>query len=339
MPKPESKKHQLALKYLRKFPRASKKSIGKKLHKDYPSLYKGAEDARSSVRKAAGKCGSKYRNQKHVKLEIVEHQTNFSPQNPYGMPDSDEAVYEPYVLPKVNNNIGLLYDIHNPYHNIPALTCAIKYLQEQKINTLILAGDAMDCYKASRFSQDPSKRNLRGEIESMREMLKSFQRAFPLAKIFFQEGNHEKRWSLLLRNKAPEICDMDEFRLDIILGLRDIGATWVGDKRIIKAGKLNIIHGHEFFGGGSGGVNPARALYLKAKKSTIEGHFHQVSEHTEPSPMDGELTTCWSVGCLCELNPEYMPLNKWSHGFAHVTVSDDGNFRVRNFRIKDGRIL
>ena len=334
MPQSPSIKSKTVRKYLIKFPKASKRAIARKIQKDHPKMFATWENIRSEVKR----CTTKNKRRNRIKNPIIR-ETDFSYDNPYGFPESDEAVYEPYVLPKVNNNIGLLYDIHNPYHNIPALTCAIKYLQEQKINTLILAGDAMDCYKASRFSQDPSKRNLRGEIESMREMLQSFQKAFPLAKIFYLCGNHELRWELLLRNKAPEICDMDEFRLDIILGLRDIGAEWIGDKRVIKAGKLNIIHGHEFMGGGSGGVNPARSLYLKAKRSTIEGHFHQVSEHTEPDPVDGDLTTCWSVGCLCELRPAYMPLNKWSHGFAHAKVFDDGNFQVRNMRIKNGRIL
>lgn len=327
----------LAEKYLLKFPRSSKNTIARQLVRDYPALFKDQEDARFVVRFKSGKAGKNSTNTHNP--NYIKHDTNFSSQNPYGLPESDETVYEPYILPKVNNNIGLLYDIHNPFHSIQALNCAIKYLLEKKINTLIIAGDGMDCYRGSRFIHDHKKMSLKEELDSMQRMLQTFKKIFPKTKIFYLEGNHEKRWEILLRTKAPEICDIDEFQLDVILGLRPMGITWVKDKRIIKAGKLNIIHGHEFVGGGSGGVNPARALYLKAKKSSIEGHFHQTSEHTETSPTDGDIVTCFSVGSLCELHPDYMPLNKWNHGFAHVTVKDNGTFSVKNLRIKDGVIL
>jgi hypothetical protein len=116
-----------------------------------------------------------------------------------------------------------------------------------------------------------------------------------------------------------------------------IGAEFIDNKRIIKAGKLNIIHGHEF-GKTSSGVNPARSFYLKAKESVLAGHLHQVSEHTEPN-LSGIITTAWSTGCLCELHPEYAPINKWSHGFAHVKVNKDKTFNVRNLKILNGNVI
>ena len=47
---------------------------------------------------------------------------------------------------------------------------------------------------------------------------------------------------------------------------------------------------------------------------------------------------CWSTGCLCDLHPRYMPLNKWNHGFAIVDLDTAGGFSVRNFRIIDGKV-
>jgi hypothetical protein len=54
--------------------------------------------------------------------------------------------------------------------------------------------------------------------------------------------------------------------------------------------------------------------------------------------MNGDITTTWSLGCLCELHPAYLPINKWNHGFAIVDV-DGNNFHVRNKRIHKGVIL
>jgi hypothetical protein len=56
--------------------------------------------------------------------------------------------------------------------------------------------------------------------------------------------------------------------------------------------------------------------------------------------MNGKSVTTWSLGCLSELNPAYMPLNKWNHGFAIVDLSDNGeDFHVKNYRIHKGKIL
>jgi hypothetical protein len=52
------------------------------------------------------------------------------------------------------------------------------------------------------------------------------------------------------------------------------------------------------------------------------------------------MITTWSLGCMCELHPPYMPLNKWNHGFAIVDLDDNGtDFEVRNKRILKGKVL
>ena len=41
---------------------------------------------------------------------------------------------------------------------------------------------------------------------------------------------------------------------------------------------------------------------------------------------------------LCELNPEYRPINKWNHGVAFVELDEDGHFTVHNRRISNGSL-
>lgn len=51
-----------------------------------------------------------------------------------------------------------------------------------------------------------------------------------------------------------------------------------------------------------------------------------------------QVTGTWSTGCLCDLHPDYAPLNKWNHGFAFVEVFNGGKFEVQNLFISDGKV-
>jgi len=152
--------------------------------------------------------------------------------------------------------------------------------------------------------------------------------------IVFKTGNHSERYEKFLIQKAPELFDIEVLAFENIIAVP--GIEYVKNKRIIKAGKLNITHGHEFGESIFSPVNPARGLYLRAKASVIAGHHHQTSEHTE-ADMNGKVTGAWSIGCLCDLNPHYRPLNKWNHGFA-VVDHDGDEFEVSNHKIINGKI-
>jgi len=78
-------------------------------------------------------------------------------------------------------------------------------------------------------------------------------------------------------------------------------------------------------------------LFTRAKVSAMQGHNHQTSEHTE-TDMNGKIVTTYSVACLSELHPLYLPLNKWNNGFALVEI-DGKEFHVQNKRIYKGKVL
>ena len=62
------------------------------------------------------------------------------------------------------------------------------------------------------------------------------------------------------------------------------------------------------------------------------GHCHTTSEHTDKN-IQGAILTTWSVGCVCDLSPDYAPYGNWNWGFALVDVEKNGNFTVENHRI------
>jgi len=328
-----SLKSETVIDYLKRFPKTSKHTLAEKIAKENPLLFKDKEDARGIIRYQTGSFGKRAR--KRVANKI-EHETEFSSQNPYGLPPSEAIEPTPYILPVANNNILFLTDVHVPYHNISAISLAMKYGIDRSVNTIYLNGDCMDFYKASFHEQDPRNRDLKYEYQAMRDFLDSLERAFPNAKIFWKEGNHCMRWERYLRVKAPMILDMEEFRISVIMKLRERGIEWIPNSQLVKMGKLNALHGNEYKGGG--GINVARTLWLRAGDNVIAGDKHKTQSGLK-TIVGGKVMGTWSVGCLCELNPNYLPFNEWNLGFARIEIERSGDFFVENMSIINNKIM
>ena len=294
------------------------------IYNDNKLLFPNVERVRDALRAIEGK--------KSGGTKVIKEIPN-RPLNPYNLPSSDETIYEPF---KINaKRLLVLSDIHIPYHSVDSLTIAFDWAKKQKPDGILLNGDTLDFFGLSRYAKDPKKRSFSSELESFKDFMDILKKTFD-AKIYFKMGNHCERYEHYLWMKAGELIGVDEFDFSNIIKARAEGIEVIKDKRIIKAGGLNIIHGHEYPGAFSP-VNIARGLFTKGKVSAMQGHNHQTSEHTE-SDMNGKLITTWSVGCLSELHPLYMPLNKWNHGFAFVEI-DGEEFQVQNKRIYNNRIL
>lgn len=309
-----------------------KRKMARMIYKEHGVNFTDEENVRIIIQRVTGKGGKN----DEVKVDADLKDDLPANYNPYGLPVSDETIWEPYILE--GKRIFMLSDVHVPYHNIPALTAAITWAKKRNPDTILLNGDTIDFYMISRFGKDPKKRSFGGELQAFTELIAALRAEFPSARIIFKDGNHEERYNHFLYQKAGELIGVEEFSLENILRKRAGDIEYITNKRIIKAGDLNIIHGHEFAGGVFSPVNIARGLFLKAKVSAIQGHNHQTSEHTE-TDMNGRITTTWSVGCLSDLHPEYMPMNKWNHGFAFIEVEGNGDFQVHNKRIHKGGVL
>ena len=326
-------KNEIAVNYCEKYINFSTRAIARLLVKDFPLDFKEV-NARSIVQY----CRNEFPNKKkHGNFERTEETKKQFMRRKFELPESDYQKTENFIIPKGQNNILILSDIHFPYQDNKALQLALDYGIDNKVNAVYLNGDTLDMYHGSRFVKDRRKRDLASELEIGREFLKQLQEVFKCP-IYFKIGNHEKRWEDYLRIQAPELLGIADFELETILRFREFGVTLVKDKQIALAGKLPIMHGHEWQGGFAPPVNPARGLYMKAKESCLIGHHHRTSEHTEKS-LSGEVTTTWSTGCLCGLQPDYAPYNNYNHGFAHVQTDKDGNYHLKNMRIIDYKIV
>ena len=332
-----------AVTYINKYPGASDNAIAKKLHKDYPELYRNLEAARTVVRYHLKRPGAP--GYKKCRTEAVPRTRIFTREDPFGIPPSHAKKREPNYLPVVNNNILILSDLHIPYHDDTAIKRAIRYGLDQNVNTIFINGDLLDCFQLSRFEKDYKNRpSTKIELELAKHFLTSLRGYFPEAQIYYHLGNHDIRYEKFMHTHNIMMSDLfgdDEVTLETRLGLIDLNIHLIGDKQITHCGTsgLSLHHGHYIFRGATSPVSPAKTILDKMGMSMICGHTHKISEFTKIDGR-GQIHTAWSTGSLCELSPDYSPMaSNYTHGFSHAIIHRDNTFTVRNYRMNDGKIL
>jgi predicted phosphodiesterase len=309
----------------------SQRSLAKIMFEKENLMFGTLEDARVALRRIEGKTGKKERTK-------VTHPAPPRTLTPYKLPEPDGEDLKPYVLPTSFNDFIFASDFHVPNHRIEPIEAMLKYAADNKVRKLIVGGDLLDNTPFTRWLHEPV---IPSDVPRWFDMAKALLVVFKqhFDEVIFIEGNHDfwyKRW---LMEKAPILFGDPYFSLEERLGLNQMGVKFVDQRYLVKAGRLNIHHGHLTFRGGGGYANAARMLYMKSKSNMLCGHVHVESSHTEPD-IDDKICTTFTVGCMCTLRPEYQPFGgKACHGFAHIKVSPNKNFSVKNIRIYNGEIL
>ena len=248
-------KRDIVLELIQEMPKASTMALARLLLQRNPLDFNNVEQCRTTIRRYRGENGKNNSPVINVGVRTETEKKQFMKKT-FDLPESDYEKSESFIVPKGQNNVLVLSDIHIPYQDNKALELALNYGLENKVNAIYLNGDTIDMYQGSRFIKDRRLRDLAGELEMTRQFLKTLQNTFKCP-IYFKIGNHCDRWENYLRLKAPELLGIDDFKLEQILRLREYGATLVGSKQIAYVGKLAIMHGHEWIGGFAPPVNPA----------------------------------------------------------------------------------
>lgn len=321
--------------YLGRFPKAPSNQIARMIAEDNPLLFT-KESARALVRYYRGAIGKKNRSDLTTAefIRPIEEAIELK-YNPFGFPDAVDDEWAPVALPIKQGRGAVFSDLHIPYHEASAMTMAFNWaIKELYTDFVIYDGDFFDFPGLSRFERDPSVRKFSDDIKAGNKQLDATEKAFPSAQIILKWGNHDNRLRRYLRRVAPEIFDIQDFILEDTLRLKERGVVLIPHDVPITVGRLNILHGHEIRSFSA--VNPARGMFLKALECTLAGHLHKTSQHTSVT-MAGRTITCWSLGCLCQLHPEYARLNDWNWGCAGLTIDGD-DFEVDNKRILKDKV-
>lgn len=319
--------------YLKKYPNMSKHSLAAKIYNENKLKFTDKETVRASIKYytgANGKAGLKTLATKDfLSIEKVTLKMNLP----------DPIIEDDYEIIKIHGKCGLIMsDIHIPFHDKKALSLAINYASKYPLDFIMLLGDIADCFELSSFDREPDLVRFKDEVIMVQDFLKELKRLFPKTKIYYKFGNHEKRFDAYMQKKAPEIFDLEGLRLDTIFKLAEIGINYIPEDRIVDLNGLILLHGHEYKNAITSPANPARTLFLRTKAISLCGHYHQESDHSEPT-INGEVLATWSIGCLCHLHPKYMPLNKWVHGFAMYFQEPDGFWRIENKKIIENHVV
>ena len=303
------------------FPKTSTHALARMLHERHPLVFETFDRARDAVRH--------YRGQRKNSAGKYK-----SDPVPFKSPKSYTKPWSPVNFSGRGNGL-VISDVHMEYHDERALDLAINWaIQRNFTDFLLINGDFIDAHRISKFETDPRRRRFSEEVEAAKSLLTVFKSLFK--RVVYKEGNHEARFEAYMRHKAPELLGVEKFTLRSIMDLDEIGIEHVHHSQIIYAGRLTILHGHEYGKGLTNPVSPARGMSLKARSCTLSGHLHKTTTQNDPT-IRGELISCWSTGCLCELHPEYATLNGWDHGFAEMSFDGD-SFDVSALRIINGKV-
>lgn len=310
----------------------SKMDIARELHSK--GVFNTINAARNSVRYYTGALGDERRKsipEKDHKIHTIKQGLNKALFNSWAKKK------EPVVVPP--GKYLVMQDIHIPYQINEVIAIALEYAKKENVDGIILNGDIMDCYDLSRWDKETKRPSIMDELQLVRRFLDYLVAEFPGTKIWYKFGNHEERYHHYILKNARELVDVPEYSLEAMLNLKEIGIQKVG-REIIKMGRFNLLHGHEFQQSVNQQVNPARGLYTKIKCSGGIGHHHQISTHSE-SDLTGSQHITHSFGCMCDMEPEYMPYAylKWRHGFGIIEVFKNDNFIVHNKEVINGMVI
>jgi predicted phosphodiesterase len=252
----------------------------------------------------------------------------------FGIEESLGKEYTSLRITEDFKKVGVLSDIHVPYHSMSAIICAIKHLREQEIDCLILNGDIMDFYAISRHEKEKDLRDFPREIEMGRNFLQKIRDLFHTIPIYYKMGNHENRWQRYLNEQAEEFAQLHEMQFEQFFRLDKLAMTYVPDWQGIEVANLLVAHGHELL---AGGMNPSQSTFNKTFCNTLIGHVHRTTNTIKKTGFK-EFIHTYSTGCLTQLSPKYYPFAQHNHGFALIHI-EDGKTKVDNIVIKDGKIV
>jgi len=122
-----------------KFPDASNIGLAKRAKKERPETFATVETARTMIRTIRGAIG------KHN----LRSATQIRPKGKAGqkpkMPPSLAEAWEPVQVDA--KRIGIISDVHIPYHSEIAFEAAVKRLKTMRLDCLLIKGDFADFYQ------------------------------------------------------------------------------------------------------------------------------------------------------------------------------------------------
>ncbi len=234
-------------------------------------------------------------------------------------------------------------DVHFPYHDEKAVNILYKYMRDYKPNVVVINGDLVDFYSISDYNKNIDEFRIQEELDLANEHLEKVRKLNPTAKIYFLDGNHERRLQKYLY-KHPELHDLEVLRIDKLLNFREhkikyISADydyWSKTSGYLELGDVVIMHGDSRLNGAStskyAGYS-AKNTMMTIQKSVVMGHVHRmaiVTHYQYNKMLYGIEHGCLSIK---------VPQANWQQGFVTFELYDNRLVNPRLHYVFDGKLI
>ena len=206
-------------------------------------------------------------------------------------------------------------DLHYPQHSKPCLKIVLEFLEDFQPSTFVMNGDMLDLSCISHWNNGKPKRvenkRLLKDYQGFQEdVLNPIEDILPddCKKIFIY-GNHENRVKRYTETYST-LTGIVELENNLSLDNYEIIDY---NKHYNITPNFLIIHGlytTEFHTKKTLSVYNCNVSY---------GHIHKQQSYTRTSVIDKTPLKATSMGCLCNLNPDYRnnQPSGWTHGFMY----------------------
>lgn len=236
----------------------------------------------------------------------------------------------------------LCSDLHAPRQEQKLCDALCYWLEDEKPDRAIMAGDILDAETISRHRPRERPAALNDGIQSGHNQLRDFRSASTDTEWWAMEGNHDVRFRTYLIDNAPNAYgikaandDVPAYHLRRLLLLDELGIKWWDEDwdvaHFILSEHLSITHR------AAGGKNAANQALDRYDESVAQGDSHRLQMvwrtkfHNVP---DGGVKTSTrlaaQIGCLCEIKEglDYAKRPDWQQGAMVAHVYPDGQFSM-----------
>ena len=237
-----------------------------------------------------------------------------------------------------------------PMHDRRAIDVVMQIAKLWNPDVIVLLGDMLDLAPWSmKFKRAPDiRQTTQPTIDELYWQLCQLRLVFPLARIVWLEGNHERRIQNALIERIPEAVDLraageerPTLSIPRLLQLDSLNIEYVGPypQDWWLWDRIQLAHGQTH---GRGVTNK---LALKKGFSMVKGHGHglETAYRRVDTPQGLKVISVMQPGCLCRIDgavPGVTTRPDWQHGVGFA-VYDEATKQEHLWAspIHDGRMI
>lgn len=228
------------------------------------------------------------------------------------------------------NKYVIVPDLQIPFHDKKFANNLVRYIHDVQPHSVIFIGDNVDCTAPAVWSKGTAEEfagTLQAEFDQFFD-LGTFLRSKFSGFVGVHFGNHEKRITSYLKNKAPALSSLRSLKLENLLRLDELDFTGLPDHYDITPGW--VTHHGDYASLSDIAGRSASNYSAKIGKSVIMGHTHRAGIVAESYGYNGR----WNVRFGMEVGHGMDPkkagytngVANWQKAFGILDVYDNGKY-------------